>query len=215
MHEADVQEHFGTLETQRHAAVLGMWVFLASEVLLFTVLLTVYAIYRIMHPVGFAEGIAHNIEWLGSINTFILLLSSYLVAHSVADLRGQKRGLATALLLLAVFLGVSFLGLKLAEYIAHFQEGIYPGGRGAFFQTHDERGLVMFFTLYYLTTGAHAFHVIVGLGVLLAMAWKVYRQRIGPNTAHVLETGTMYWHLVDIVWLVLWPLFYLTGGGAT
>ena len=204
--------HFATLAQQEHAAHLGMWVFLASESLLFAGLLCLYGAYRAHAPAAFALGVAHNTRLLGSINTAILLCSSYAAASAVHALRAGRRALSVGLLALTVAMGAGFLAIKIHEYALHFAEGIKPGGAGRFFVEHTDAGLRPFWTLYYLTTGLHAFHVAVGLMVLVWLAVRVARGRVTPEVSHPLALGAMYWHLVDVVWIFVWPLYYLTAG---
>ncbi|MEO7093443.1 MAG: cytochrome c oxidase subunit 3, partial [Polyangiales bacterium] len=212
-HDETHAAHFESLEQQSHAAHLGMWVFLASEVLLFAGLFALYAAYRAHHGRGFEEGIEHSARTIGSINTGVLLCSSYSAASSVLALRQGKRGLTLLLLAVTILLGFAFLGLKAHEYLDHFHEGVYPGGAGRFFVEHPTPGLPTYFTLYFLMTGLHVIHVTAGLLVLAWLGFKVWRGTLRPPKDHPLALGVMYWHLVDIIWIFLWPLFYLTGGG--
>jgi cytochrome c oxidase subunit III len=205
-------EHFASLAQQAHAAHLGMWIFLASEVLLFAGLFALYAVYRIEQPLGFEMGLEHSQKTIGSINTVILLTSSYSAASAVLALRAGRRARTILLLFVTIGLGLSFIALKLYEYSVHFREGIFPGGAGAFFERFHAAGTAPFWTLYYVMTGLHVIHVTAGLCVLLWMAGKVARRKVAPPHDHPLSLAAMYWHLVDIIWIFLWPLFYLTGG---
>ncbi len=204
-------EQFESLEKQAYAARLGMWVFLASEMLFFSGFFALYAAYRMEHPVGFGVGVAHNTVVYGSTNTAVLLVSSYFVALAVHELREQRRGRSALWVGATVLLGLCFLAIKASEYVAHFHEGIYPAGHGRFFDVYGDRGTKMFFNLYFCMTGLHAVHVIVGLGVLGVTIVRIWRGNVG---AHALTIAAMYWHFVDIVWIFLWPLFYLIPGGA-
>jgi cytochrome c oxidase subunit 3 len=203
------EEHFESLAQQAHAARLAMWVFLASEVLLFASLFALYASYRLHFTASFTEAVHHNAKVIGSINTGVLLLSSTIVACSVHALRSGRRALAAMFVAATMSLGLVFLILKATEYRAHFHEGIYPGGAGRFFLEHPLPGLPEFWTLYFGMTGLHAVHVIVGVTVLGAMLLGILRGRIDMATSYKLELGALYWHLVDLVWIFLWPLFYL------
>ena len=209
---AEHADHFESLEQQAHAAHLGMWVFLASEVLLFAALFALYASYRFEHARGFDVAMEHSLKIVGSINTGVLLFSSYTMASAVLTLREGKRGLTLALMGATFLLGATFLALKGYEYGTHFHEGIFPGGGGRFFVEHPEPGIAPFFTLYYIMTGLHSIHVVIGMGVIAWMMGKVVRGRFAPPADHPVALGAMYWHLVDIVWIFLWPLFYLTAG---
>jgi cytochrome c oxidase subunit 3 len=211
MREA-VAEHFEDLRVQQHAAHLGMWVFLASEVLFFSGLFVLYASYRIEHPHGFGVGVLHNTLALGSINTAVLLVSSYTIALAVHELRRGRQKASAWLIGATVFLGLCFLVIKISEYLKHFHEGIYPGGWGRFFEEHGEPGTKMFFTLYYCMTGLHAAHVTVGISVLAFLLVRVVRRELGDWAPHPLAVGAIYWHLVDLIWVFLWPLFYLIPG---
>jgi cytochrome c oxidase subunit 3 len=208
------RDHFQDLERQAQAARLGMWVFLASEILLFAGLFALYASYRTHYPVAFGWGVEHNIRALGTLNTAVLICSSYAVASSVHAMRKGKGGLAAALLLVAILCGVGFLVIKGIEYAGHFREGVFPGGHGAFFGENRATGLKVFYTLYFLMTGLHGVHVLVGMGVLGWLLVKIRRGGLAPPFTHPLELGAVYWHLVDIVWIFLWPIFYLTPGAS-
>jgi cytochrome c oxidase subunit 3 len=206
---AEPDEQFETLEQQAHAARLGMWLFLASEVLLFSVMFALYATYRTHYPAQFHLCQAHNTKLLGSINTGILLVSSTLVAAAVHQLREGRRFRAIALTLGTIALGGVFLAIKITEYLKHFSEGIYPGGAGGFFVEHGLRGTSEFWTLYYTMTGLHALHVTIGMSVLAFMVLGMIRGDVTRARGHRLEIGAIYWHLVDLVWIFLWPIFYL------
>jgi cytochrome c oxidase subunit 3 len=214
MSEPTHADHFEDLERQAHAARLGMWVFLASEVLFFAGLFALYATYRVEHPEGFGEGVLHNTLALGTTNTGVLLLSSYTIALAVHMLRGGRTRAAQGLTALTIVMGLAFLGIKATEYVEHFREGIFPGNSGAFFVEHTTPGISMFFTLYFCMTGLHALHVIAGMMVLTFLFLKMRRGEVTPQVSHPLAIGAVYWHLVDAIWIFLWPLFYLVPGGA-
>lgn len=203
-----LQAHFEDLSKQTHAARLGMWVFLASEILFFGALFTLYAGYRGEYPAAFREAAGHTDLLLGSANTVILITASFLVALAVSAVRVARDRRASFLLVAAACLGLIFLLLKGLEYSHHFAHGIYPG-----IYYHDARlpgdGAKIFFTLYYLMTGLHAVHVMGGIVVLLLLARSTHRGRYTPEWHTPLELGGLYWHLVDVVWIFLWPIFYL------
>jgi cytochrome c oxidase subunit 3 len=201
-------DQFESLAKQEHAARFGLWVFLASEILLFAALFGLYTAYRAMYPVEFARAAAHNNVAIGTINTLVLITSSATVALALWAVRGGLRRLASALVLFSIACGVLFLVLKGLEYHEHFQAGIYPGDayRNA---ELTGRGARLFFNLYFLITGLHAIHVVVGLTVLGWLAVGSLRGRFGPDNQLRFELGTLYWHLVDVVWIFVWPLLYL------
>lgn len=206
-------DHFGDLEKQRHAARLGVWVFLGSELLLFAALFTLYFGYRAHFPEIFEQGVAHNNKSLGSLNTAILLLSSLAIAIAVSECRRGRTRIALILTAATVLAALGFLLVKGTEYAQHFSEGIRPGGIGSFFDEHPERGWPIFFTLYFAMTGLHAIHVIVGGALLSWTGWWIVRDGVGVAGSHRLELCALYWHLVDVIWVFLWPMFYLMGGG--
>lgn len=206
-------EHFQDLSRQAHAARLGMWIFLGTEVLFFAGLFALYAAYRTEHPRGFGIGVERNTVFWGSANTAVLLVSSYTVALAVHELRRGRRRACALLVGATMLLGLCFLAIKAGEYRVHFREGLYPGGVGTFYREHGDAGTKMFFTLYFGMTGLHAVHVLVGTGVLGFLLTQVLRGRVGPEAPHPLAIGAIYWHLIDVIWIFLWPLFYLVPGG--
>ncbi len=207
------EDHFESSERQRLAATLGMWVFLASEVLFFGALFTVYSSYRAQAPAAFARGVSENTFWWGSGNTLVLVTSSFIVALAVHRLRHDNPRGAARLVFTTALLGLVFLGVKGYEYYDHFHHGIFPGAQGDWFsEKQREPGLAAFWTLYYLMTGLHALHVIIGVMTLATIGRLVQKGQIVSAAPQLLENGAMYWHLVDIIWLFLWPLFYLTKG---
>ena len=210
MTEAAHAEHFESAARQAHAARFGMWVFLGSELLLFAGLFALYATGRVANPEAFREGIAHATKTLGSINTAILLVSSTSVALSVELLRRGRQKLSIGALGVTIALGVAFLALKLTEYAEHFREGIFPGGAGHFFVLHPAPGLALFWSLYFISTGLHAVHVCVGLLLLSLTARRVAQGHINSTHLYTLHNAALYWHLIDLVWIFLWPLYYLT-----
>ena len=209
-----VAGHFEDIEKQAHAARFGMWVFLGTEILFFSGLFALYIGYRIEHPRGFDVGVEHNTIVYGSVNTAVLLVSSYFVALGVHELRLGRNRLSAWLVGITILLGLAFLGIKTAEHLHHFSDGIYPGGTGRFFEEHTDPGLKMFFTLYFCMTGLHAIHVLVGCGVLAFLLYRVATRSIGAWAPHPLAIGAIYWHLIDVIWIFLWPLFYLVTGRA-
>jgi cytochrome c oxidase subunit III len=195
--------HYEDIEKQNHAARLGMWVFVASEMMFFAALFGLYAALRAGHPAEFREAARHSALALGTANTALLLTSSLLAVLAVDAARHGRNGRVRLLILGTAALGVVFLGVKGVEYARHFHEGIWPGA-GA-----SSRGEQMFFDLYYAMTGLHALHVIAGVGVLAWLARRAPALRPDDHGHMALELGALYWHFVDIVWLFLWPLFYL------
>lgn len=207
--EEALEGHFETLERQREASRFGMWVFLASEVLLFSGFFALYATLRSQHPAGFVEGAKHAEVIIGSVNTIVLLVSSYLAARAVHALRKDETSLAALLTLGTVALGVTFLFLKGWEYWKHVAEGAIPGGGTEFFVHHATPGVISYFNLYWLATFLHAIHVLVGTSAIGVCSIALFRKRLRAVQSQRLEITALYWHLVDAIWIVLWPLFYL------
>jgi len=206
-------EHFEDLEKQSHAARLGVWVFLGSETLLFGALLALYASYRAMYPADFAAAVAHNDVAIGTTNTLVLITSSLTVALAVSAVRRDLPRLAGWLLAASVALGGVFLALKGLEYAEHFREGILPGRAYHFAEmssTGAGAGASLFFTLYYCLTALHGLHVVAGMLLLGYFAGGCFRGRYAAESQLHVELGGLYWHLVDIVWIFLWPLLYLS-----
>lgn len=197
-------EHFESLPKQAHAARLAMWTFIASELMLFAALFALYASFATAHGAAFREGVRLNHLALGTTNTVILVTSSFTVALAVHAARVGRARRTAALLGATVALGAVFLAIKGYEYASHFEHGLVPGAvRGG------SHALRVFFALYFCTTGLHGLHVIAGMAVLSWLAWGAARRAFRPEAHVPLELGGLYWHLVDIIWLFLWPMFYL------
>lgn len=199
---------FQDAATQRHAARFGMWVFLSSESLLFAGLFALYASYRAAHPEVFAAQEHHNDKLLGTINTTVLICSSFSVALSVYALELRRRVMSAVCIIITLVLAATFLVIKGFEYAHHFADGIFPGAHGAYFATVP-KSAATFWNLYYGLTGLHALHVVIGMTLLGWMLVRVLRDRPAETA---LDCSALYWHLVDLIWIFLWPLFYLTAG---
>lgn len=203
------ESHFESMEVQAHAAKLGMWIFLSSELLLFAGLFALYAASRAHAPEVFHEEVLQNAKAFGSTNTAILLTSSITAALGVHAIREGHRQRSMLLFSSTIVFALAFLGIKIAEYTKHIHDGIYPGGHGDYFTTHEANTHAPFWTLYYVMTGLHAVHVLVGIGVLASVIWGIRNQAVFAGKSQRAEIGAMYWHLIDLVWIFLWPLFYL------
>jgi cytochrome c oxidase subunit III len=187
-------------------ARLGMWLFILSELVLFGGMFILYAAYRYKNPVEFHLASMELDVGLGAINTLLLLTSSFCVAVSVAALRGGQRRLSIVLLGITVLLGILFLGNKGFEWGVKIGHGLYPNSPVLLGRP---KGEVLFFGLYYVMTGLHGLHVLVGVAVFAVMAWFISREKMTQIRFVPLENAGLYWHLVDIIWLFLFPLFYL------
>ena len=192
---------------RRRVAQLGIWVFLASELLLFGGLLFAYGHGRLRWPEGFAVAGAHTHVALGTINTALLLTSSLLVATAVdAAAHGRRRWVAP-LLWGTVALGLAFLAVKGFEYRMEFGEGLFPGQRFGL----QQPGAEVFFTLYFIATGLHAVHMAAGIVAIGLFAWHARDPSSDWLRSSRIETMGLYWHFVDVIWIVLYPLIYLLG----
>jgi cytochrome c oxidase subunit 3 len=190
---------------RKETAIRGMWLFLATEVIFFAHMFAVYAVYRWSDPTGFRLGSAHEELWLGTINTAVLLLSSFTIALAAALLERGRRGVVLMLLAATVVLGGVFLAIKGVEYHAKYTDGLVPGPT---FRS-DLAPAQLFFMLYFVMTGVHALHLFIGCGVVSVMALQIVRGRVSAEHATPLEVTALYWHFVDAIWVVLFPLFYL------
>lgn len=203
-----VHVQYDSLERQHVTARLGMWVFLSSESLLFAGLLALYAAYRTSYPVEFRAASAHANLVIGTVNTYILLTSSLTMALAIHATRRGHRRRTVVLLCATMGLGLAFDVLKVIEYAQHLSEGLAPGGYYAY-DALAAHGVVLYVTLYYLLTGLHALHVTGGLCMLAWLTVRAHRGDFTPGAHIALELGGLYWHLVDLVWIFLWPLLYL------
>jgi cytochrome c oxidase subunit 3 len=205
-----VHVQYDSLARQHTTARLGMWLFLSSETLLFAGLFALYAAYRFAYPAEFQAASAHANLAIGTVNTYILLTSSLTMALAIHATRHGHRRRTVALLAATIALGLTFDVLKAIEYAEHLSEGLAPGAYYAFAEL-PMHGAVLYVTLYYLLTGMHALHVTGGLCVLVWLAVRAQRGHFTPQSHIALELGGLYWHLVDLVWIFLWPLLYLIG----
>ena len=200
---------FASTPHRDETAELGMWVFIATEVLLFGGLLLGYFVYRHAYPQAFAEASRHTDILIGTANTAFLLTSSLLVACAVDALRTNARGVCVALLAGAIVLGSLFLGLKAIEYADEYRERLMPGINFAF-SGPLANGVQLFFVFYFVATAVHALHMLIGICVLAILVLVV---RKPDDTRHrtALHSAALYWHFVDVVWIFLFALIYLPG----
>jgi len=180
---------------RHHALKIAVWIVIASEALLFAGLFALYTSYRAEYPHEFHVALQHDLKTVGGINTMVLLTSSFAMAWAIMRLRDGKN--PRKALAVVIALGVAFLVLKGYEWGIHISDGIVPGASGDL----PARGTALFFSLYYFMTGLHAAHVVAGLALV---SWVSARPRL-----HTMELVGLYWHFVDVVWVFLWPMFYL------
>jgi cytochrome c oxidase subunit 3 len=208
--EAAVQQQFDDPSQQKEAAMLGMWAFIATEVLFFGVLFAAYVVCRWRFPLAFVEGSAHTDFAMGTAETAILLTSGCLAAIALRQIQLDRARQSAILLMITSALGVAFLVLHGMEYHDEFEEGLIPGIR--YTQTGpDARGVELFFSLYYVITGFHSLHVLIGVVLLLVMAIRTWRGTFSSAYYTPIEITGLYWSLVDIVWIFVYPAIYLVG----
>jgi cytochrome c oxidase subunit III len=211
MSTTPVPVQFDDAVQQRDAASLGIWAFLVSEVLFFGGLFTAYTIYRVTYPAAFAAASHELYELIGAFNTAVLLASSLTVALAVAALEHGAVRRAGRLVLATLALGGVFLALKSVEYWLDYREGLVPGLHFEPARFADAPHAALFLTLYFIMTGLHALHVISGLGVLGVIRVLLARSSQPAALTNTLENAALFWHLVDVVWIFLFPLLYLPG----
>ena len=205
-----LQHHFEDLGQQHEASILGMWMFLATEILFFGGILCAYWIYRALYPEAWALGAAQQNTLAGGINTLVLIVSSLTMALAVRNAQLANRRATVAMLVITLIFGCVFLAIKTYEYNAHWHEGLFPG---AHFTWHENPELApkleLFMVFYWGMTGLHALHMVIGVGLLLWFIWRATRGDFGPDYYSPVEVMGLYWHFVDIIWIFLFPFLYL------
>ena len=188
------------------ASKLGMWLFLFTELLLFGGLFLVYTIYRYLNADAFLHASYNLNVILGTVNTIVLLTSSWTVAMAVTAMQKGNIKLSVKLIDATIFFAMIFLVIKYFEWTAKFEHGLFPG------MEHYNQlipGSKLFFFLYFFMTGLHGVHVIVGGVILLFVQHAIKNKKTNPGKYMFLENAALYWHLVDVIWIFLFPLFYL------
>lgn len=185
---------------------IGMWLFLYSEIILFGGLFVLYAAYLHRYPDFFAEGGKELNRVIGTINTIVLLISSFTVAASITAIQRKAQKQTIALLLFSIFCGFIFLVNKYFEWGAKIHHDIYPNSETLI---SGEPGLNIFFGLYYVITGLHGLHVIIGMILLTVSLVFVLQGKVNADRFSMLDNSGLYWHLVDLIWIFVFPLFYL------
>jgi len=220
-HPPFLQHHFDTPTQQFESAKLGMWVFIATEILMFGGLFVGYGIWRSMEPEVFHQAHHHLNRIMGAVNTIVLLFTSLTAALAVRASQLGKRQQTSAYLVVTILCACIFLVVKYFEYTHKLEDGLLPGycfGHPWCDQTRTHAIAFelparahMFFALYFMMTGLHGVHVLVGMSILI---WVLIKNRRGDVSAEYftpVEIGALYWHLVDLVWIYLFPLLYLVG----
>ncbi|WP_163340673.1 cytochrome c oxidase subunit 3 family protein [Desulfopila sp. IMCC35008] len=185
---------------------IGMWLFLYSEIILFGGLFVLYAAYFHRYPDEFVEGGKQLDRVIGALNTIILLVSSFTVASSITAIRLGSKKLSLGLIGFSFFCGVVFLVNKYFEWGAKFHHDLFPNSETL---VTGPPGQNIFFGLYYVITGLHGLHVIIGMTLLAVSFVLVARNKVNADRFAMLENSGLYWHLVDLIWIFVFPLFYL------
>lgn len=208
--ELELREQFRTPEHQRETAMTGIWIFLITEVLLFSALFTAFTVYRLSAPQAFDLGSKDMEIVLGGINTAVLLCSSYTMALAVYNAEQGKERLLILFLILTMILGAIFLGIKFTEYYMHYKDHKVPA---FWFEESSPQAtrIQMFFVFYFIMTGLHAVHMMVGLGILGVLLFRTVLGNLTAKYHTPIEVGALYWHFVDIVWIFLYAIFYIPG----
>jgi cytochrome c oxidase subunit 3 len=186
---------------------VGMWLFIFTELLLFGGLFLVYTVYRYMNPDAFHLAAEELNTTIGAINTVILLISSMTIAMSTSALQKGQKNLTILLVILTFLIGIGFLINKYFEWGIKFDHGIWPGSERMI--ENMSQGEILFFGLYFVMTGLHALHIIVGLIIMGFAIRGISNGKVNIERPSLLENAGLYWHLVDLIWIFLFPLFYL------
>lgn len=208
----NVAHHFDDWEQQYESCVLGMWVFLVTEVMFFGGVFATYMVYRVKYPDAFAHASQHLDETLGTFNTFVLLTSSLTMALAVRAAHLGRSRQVGVLIVLTMILGTVFLGVKFYEYHHKYEQGLMPllGLPLNFNGPAEELGPTrLFYGLYFGMTGIHAVHMILGIAILALFISPALRGRYDGDNFLSIEIVGLYWHFVDLVWIFLFPLLYL------
>jgi cytochrome c oxidase subunit 3 len=218
-HHPKLQHHFYSMEQQFEASILGMWVFLVTEVMFFGGLFMAYLVYRTMYPEAWVES-SHMLNVpLGALNTTVLICSSLTMVLAVRSAQVGSRTGQLANLFLTIVLGSTFLVVKFFEYKEKFEHHLVPGPHfdphhvvnGAIVPVNLPFGSQIFFSLYFVMTGIHAIHMVIGIILMAVMMVMAWRNKFSAAYYAPIEVSGLYWHFVDIVWIFLFPLLYLLG----
>lgn len=227
--------HFDSVEHEFDASKFGIWVFLCTEILMFGGLFVGYIFYSNRYPEIFEAG-SQFLDWkLGAINTAVLLLSSFTIAISIRNIQMKQKKAAIRNMIITLLCGCVFMGIKYKEYTHKFHQGIYPGkyfdykphgaehskapeGVSKKAEKHGDdiehmdklpENIALYFSFYFVMTGIHGTHVIIGMGLILWCLIRTRNDEFDPEYYTPLEGAALFWHLVDLVWIYLFPLLYL------
>ncbi len=209
-HNPNLQHHFYSMEQQLEASTLGMWLFLVTEVMFFGGMFLAYIVYRILYPEAWILGSNHLNVTMGALNTAVLICSSLSMALAVRAAQTSNRGGQIVNLILTIIFGSIFLIVKYFEYAEKFEHHLVPG-RHFDMTLPQANQQQLFFSIYFMLTGVHAIHMVVGIVLMLVILTMSWRSRFSADYYTPVEMSGLYWHFVDIVWIFLFPLLYLLG----
>jgi len=214
-HNPNLQHHFYSMEQQLEASTFGMWVFLVTEIMFFGGMFMVYILYRHLYPNAWMHGSNHLNVTLGALNTAVLICSSLTMVLAVRAAQISSRKGQIVNLILTIVFGSVFLIVKYFEYAEKFHLHLVPGpdfnSTGEIPAANDPLHQQLFFSIYFMLTGVHAAHMIVGIGIMLVILGMAIRNKFSANYYTPVEISGLYWHFVDVVWIFLFPLLYLLG----
>lgn len=207
-----VAHHFRDAEHEFDSAKQGIWLFMVTEILMFGGLFVGYAIFHTIYPEMFSEGASH-LDWrLGFVNTLVLIVSSYTMAMSIHHLQKNEKSEAVTKLWITVVCGLVFMGIKAFEYYTKFEHGLLPGRLLDVAHAHAQHAnLGMYYGFYFCMTGLHGLHVMIGMGLIVWLAIRAKRGDFGADYFTPVEGVGIFWHIVDLIWIFLFPLLYLVG----
>lgn len=205
-----VREQFNNPDQQRETATVGMWVFLITEVMLFGGLFTAFSVYHFTYYKAFTDGSGEMKLVLGAVNTAVLICSSFTMAMAVHSAETGKQFRLGFFLTLTILIGLVFLGIKFTEYYIHYQEHKVPGiwyeGTGPE-AAHEQ----LFYVFYFIMTGLHATHMLIGIGILSFMLARTLAGAFSEKYHTPIEVAGLYWHFIDVIWIFLYAIFYIPG----
>jgi cytochrome c oxidase subunit 3 len=207
-HDSRLQHHFTTWEQQFDASKIGMWLFLATEILLFGGLFVGFGISQLKYPEAFFEAHHHLDKNLGFLNTVVLLVSSWTMVMAVHSAKTNQQGKLKLFLIVTLLCAATFLGVKYFEYHHKFEEGLLPGA----FYSHKGDHVPhqnIFFSFYFMMTGLHGIHILGGMGAITWVFLKSLKGTFDSTYYTPVDLVGLYWHLVDLIWIYLFPLLYL------
>ncbi len=209
-HEHHFAHHFKDAWHEFVSSKEGIWLFMVTEILMFGGLFVGYLIYHAMYPEMFAEGASHLNWQMGATNTIVLLISSWTMALSIHSIQVNKRNQATICLIVTILCGLMFMFIKYLEYSSKIEHGLLPG---RFFHAHDivHHNLPLYFGFYFCMTGLHGTHVLIGMGLITWVLIRHLRGDFNPQYFTPVEGVGLFWHIVDLIWIFLFPLLYLVG----